>query len=98
MAGSTAGAQPAATTLSAGGRGVELARGGETTEEDRAEERKAYEKRVGGLVWLEATAGPSRFNATRFRALDIVPPQVQSLVPAVVVSGPEFGAALRFRT
>ena len=98
MAGSTARAQPAATTLSADGRGVELARGGETTKEDRVEERRAYDKRVGGLVWLEATAGPSRFDATRFRALDIVPPQVQSLVPAVVVSGPEFGAALRFRT
>ena len=98
IAGNSAGAQPAATTLSADERGIELQGGGEPTKEDSAEEHRAYDKRVGGLVWLEATAGVSRFDATRFRALDIVPPQVQSVVPSVVVSGPEFGAALRFRT
>ena len=98
IAGNSADAQPAATTLSADERGIELQGGGEPTKEDSAEEHRAYDKRVGGLVWLEATAGVSRFDATRFRALDIVPPQVQSVVPSVVVSGPEFGAALRFRT
>ncbi|MFW2390653.1 MAG: hypothetical protein ACN4G0_20130 [Polyangiales bacterium] len=67
------------------------------TPTDAAEPSKAYQKRVGGIVWLEATAGPSRFDVTRFRSLDIIPSQVQSLIPRVVVSGPEFGAALRFR-
>lgn len=66
-------------------------------QKDAPEKTKAYSKKVGGLVWLEATAGPSRFNATQFRTLNIVPAQVQSLIPRVVVSGPEFGAALRFR-
>jgi hypothetical protein len=66
--------------------------------EDVPEKSKAYDKKVGGRVWLEATAGPSRFNATRFRTLDIIPAAVQPLIPNVVVRGPEFGAALRFRT
>lgn len=87
----------AAATLSSSERGVELAKSGETTPEDRPSKSRAYDKRVGGLVWLEATAGPSRFDATRFRTLDIIPAQVQSLIPSVVVTGPEFGAALRFR-
>lgn len=95
--GSTAGAQAPATGLSADAEGIELAGPGEAEKEDRPEESKVYDKRVGGLVWLEATAGPSRFDATRFRTLDIVPAQVQALLPRVVVSGPELGAALRFR-
>jgi len=65
--------------------------------EDTPEKTKAYDKRVGGKVWLEATAGPSRFNATQFRTLDFIPAGVQALIPRVVVRGPEFGAALRFR-
>jgi hypothetical protein len=65
--------------------------------EDTPEKRKVYDKKVGGLLWLEATAGPSKFDATRFRNLDIVPAQAQALIPSVVVTGPEFGAALRFR-
>lgn len=96
--GSRATAQSAATSLSTDGDVVALTGPNGATPEDQAEERKAYEKRVGGLLWLEATAGPSRFDATRFRTLDIVPPQVQTAIPSVVVSGPEFGAALRFRT
>lgn len=59
--------------------------------------KKVYDKRVGGIVWLEATAGPSRFDVTRFRTLKILPDQVSTLIPSVVVTGPEFGAALRFR-
>lgn len=70
---------------------------GEEVQADTPEKRKVYEKKVGGLLWLEATAGPSRFDATRFRSLDIIPAGVQSLIPRVVVRGPEFGAALRFR-
>ncbi|MGD8607705.1 MAG: hypothetical protein PVH21_10460 [Myxococcales bacterium] len=91
-------AQSAASTLSSDGDVIELNGPGSVPNEDQPDDRKAYEKRVGGLLWLEATAGPSRFNATHFRALDIIPPQVQAAVPSVVVSGPEFGAALRFRT
>lgn len=77
--------------------GVALTGSNEEVAEDAPEKSKAYDKRVGGKVWLEATAGPSRFNATQFRTLDIVPAGVQSLIPEVVVTGPEFGAALRFR-
>ena len=78
--------------------GVQLAGSKDPTAEDTPEKKKAYDKRVGGIVWLEATAGLSRFNATQFRSLDIVPDSAQSLIPNVVVTGPEFGAALRFRT
>jgi len=94
----SAGAQGMPTTISADDSGVQL-RGpsAETEKADDGEKRKAYDKRVGGIVWLEATAGPSRFDATRFRTLDIIPAQAQALIPSVVVSGPEFGAALRFR-
>ncbi|MGB5193347.1 MAG: hypothetical protein WBN70_10235 [Polyangiales bacterium] len=94
----SAGAQGMPTTISADDNGVQL-RGpsAETKKADDGEKRKAYDKRVGGIVWLEATAGLSRFDATRFRTLDIVPAQAQALIPSVVVSGPEFGAALRFR-
>ena len=78
--------------------GVPLAGASEEVPEDVPEKTKAYDKRVGGKVWLEATAGPSRFNATQFRTLDIVPAAAQQLIPEVIVTGPEFGAALRFRT
>ncbi|MGB8329082.1 MAG: hypothetical protein WCE62_03070 [Polyangiales bacterium] len=77
--------------------GVTLAGPAEQAPEDAPEKRKAYDKKVGGLFWLEATAGPSRFDATRFRSLDIIPPQFQEQIPKLVVRGPEFGAALRFR-
>jgi len=93
-----AGAQELPEEFSIDQNGVSLAGSDGTVPEDVPEERRVYEKKVGGLVWLEATAGPSRFNATRFRTLDIIPSQVQSLIPSVVVTGPEFGAALRFRT
>ncbi|HSN80941.1 MAG TPA: hypothetical protein VLS88_00050 [Polyangiales bacterium] len=93
----SAGAQAAPTTLYADGDGIEITSPENAAPEDSADERRAYQKRVGGLVWLEATAGPSRFDATRFRTLDIIPSQIQSAIPRVVVSGPELGAALRFR-
>jgi len=78
--------------------GVPLAGSEEDAKEDVPEKKKVYDKKVGGKVWLEATAGPSRFDATRFRTLDFLPPELTALIPSVVVSGPEFGAALRFRT
>ena len=93
-----ASAQTAVTTISADEETVELRGANGEPSEDVAEKGKVYEKRVGGLVWIEATAGPSRFDVTRFRSLDVVPAEVQSLLPSVVVTGPEFGAALRFRT
>ena len=92
-----ASAQTLPETFSVEQNGVPLAGSSEKAVEDAPEKTKAYDKRVGGRVWLEATAGPSRFNATQFRTLDIVPAGIQSLIPRVVVRGPEFGAALRFR-
>jgi len=93
-----ASAQTLPDTFSVEQNGVSLAGSGEEVVEDAPEKKKAYDKRVGGKVWLEATAGPSRFDATRFRTLDIIPAEFQPLIPNVVVRGPEFGAALRFRT
>ena len=93
----SASAQTLPETFSVEQNGVPLAGSGEEVVEDAPVKTKAYDKRVGGKVWLEATAGPSRFNATQFRTLDFVPAGVQSLIPNVVVRGPEFGAALRFR-
>ncbi len=94
----SAGAQSMPTTISANEGGVELTGPNEASNADVAEEKKAYDKRVGGKFWLEATAGPSRFNATQFRTLDIIPAQAAQFIPEVIVSGPEFGAALRFRS
>jgi hypothetical protein len=93
----SASAQTLPETFSVEQNGVPLAGSAEEVVEDVPEKTKAYDKRVGGKVWLEATAGPSRFNATQFRTLDFVPAGVQALIPNVVVRGPEFGAALRFR-
>ena len=92
-----ASAQTLPETFSVEQNGVSLTGSGEEVPADVPEKKTVYDKRVGGKVWLEATAGPSRFDATRFRTLDFVPAGVQSLIPNVVVRGPEFGAALRFR-
>ena len=56
------------TTISADDTGVQLSGPNKQSDADTGEERKVYDKRVGGLVWLEATAGPSRFDVTRFRS------------------------------
>jgi len=93
----SASAQTTPDTFSVEQNGVSLAGSSQEVVEDTPEKTKAYDKRVGGKVWLEATAGPSRFNATQFRTLDFIPAGVQALIPRVVVRGPEFGAALRFR-
>ncbi len=92
-----ASAQNLPGTFSVEQNGVTLAGASKEAPEDAPEKSNAYQKKVGGRVWLEATAGPSRFDATRFRTLDIVPAGLQSQIPNVVVRGPEFGAALRFR-
>ena len=91
------GAQTLPNAFSVQQNGVPLAGSRGEVVEDVPEKTKAYDKKVGGRVWLEATAGPSRFNVTQFRTLDIIPANLQSLIPRVVVRGPEFGAALRFR-
>ena len=85
------------TTISADDSGLELTGPKGSDDADTGQKRPIYEKKVGGIVWLEATAGPSRFDVTRFRTLDILPEAVQAAIPSVVVSGPEFGAALKFR-
>jgi hypothetical protein len=68
-----ASAQELPGTFSVDQNGVTLAGSGsgEEVPEDAPEETKVYDKKVGGKVWLEATAGPSRFNATHFRNLDL---------------------------
>jgi len=85
------------TTISGDDSGVHISGPGQLGEADTAEKRKPYDKRVGGIVWLEATAGPSRFDVTRFRTLEVIPDEFASAIPSVVVSGPELGAALKFR-
>lgn len=93
---SSAAAQTTQTTITGTEDGVEVMPP-TSSEQARDEKRSVYDKRVGGLVWLEATAGPSKFNVTQFRTLEIIPDQIAALIPRFVVSGPEFGAALRFR-
>ena len=90
---SSASAQTMQTTISGNEEGVNIT---PPQEEDR-EESKVYDKRVGGLVWLEATVGPSRFDVTKFRSLNLVPDEIAAQVPSVVVSGPQFGASLKIR-
>ncbi|MEM7136484.1 MAG: hypothetical protein AAF500_07895 [Myxococcota bacterium] len=81
------------TTISGNESGVQIA----GPERSDSEKSKAYDKRVGGLVWLEATVGPSRFDVTRFRGLNLVPDGIAAQIPSVVVSGPQFGASLKLR-
>ncbi|MGB9337909.1 MAG: hypothetical protein WCB63_01680, partial [Polyangiales bacterium] len=60
-----ASAQELPGTFAVEQNGVTLAGDGAVVGEepsDSPERRKVYEKRVGGIVWLEATAGPSRFD------------------------------------
>lgn len=96
MTTSGAAAQSAQTTISGDQNGVELTP--PATEDRGDQESKVYNKKVGGLVWLEATAGPSRFNVTQFSNLGFIPPEISSQIPSLIVSGPEFGAAVKFRT
>ena len=96
MTASGAAAQTTQTTISADQNGAELTPPG-SAEQHSDEESSVYSKRVGGLVWLEATAGLSRFDVTRFRNLNFIPPEIASQIPSLVVSGPEYGAAVKFR-
>ncbi len=87
MTASGATAQTMQTTISGDQNGVELTPP-ESAEQHSDEESSVYSKRVGGLVWLEATAGPSRFNVTQFRNLNFIPPEIAAQIPSLVVSGP----------
>jgi len=53
-----------------------------------------YCKKVQGTLWIEGTAGPARFNATRFRSFNLLDEDIGQLQPNVTVSGPEYGAAI----
>jgi hypothetical protein len=73
----------------------------EATEEEPVEEEgdpdcltKVYCKVVKGTLWIEGTAGPAKFNATKFRTINLLEDVGGNLSPAVVVRGPEYGAAI----
>lgn len=73
----------------------------EPAEEEPAEEEgdpdcltKVYCKVVKGKLWIEGTAGPAKFNATKFRTINLLEDFGGNLSPKVVVSGPEYGAAI----
>jgi hypothetical protein len=55
---------------------------------------KVYCKVVKGMLWIEGTFGPAKFNATKFRTINLLEDFGGNLSPSVVVSGPEFGAAI----
>lgn len=55
---------------------------------------KVYCKVVKGKLWIEATFGPAKFNATKFRTFNLLEDVGGNLSPKVVVSGPELGAAI----
>ena len=78
----------------------------ESAEEEPAEEEPAEEsgdpdcltnvycKVVKGMLWIEGTAGPAKFNATKFRTINLLEDFGGQLEPKVIVSGPEYGAAI----
>ena len=55
---------------------------------------KVYCKVVKGTLWIEGTAGPAKFNATKFRTINLLEDFGGNLSPKVVVKGPELGAAI----
>ena len=55
---------------------------------------KVYCKVVKGTLWIEGTFGPAKFNATKFRTINLLEDVGGNLSPNVVVRGPEFGAAI----
>ena len=73
----------------------------EPAEEEPAEESgdpdcltNVYCKVVKGMLWIEGTAGPAKFNATKFRTINLLEDFGGQLAPNVIVSGPEYGAAI----
>ena len=56
---------------------------------------KVYCKVVKGMLWIEGTIGPSKFNATKFRSFNLLEDfPGAGLTPQVIVKGPEYGAAI----
>lgn len=55
---------------------------------------KVYCKVVKGKLWIEGTIGPAKFNATKFRTINLLEDVGGNLSPKVVVKGPEYGAAI----
>ncbi len=55
---------------------------------------KVYCKVVKGMLWVEGTVGPAKFNATKFRTFNLLEDVGGNLSPQVVVSGPEYGVAI----
>lgn len=55
---------------------------------------KVYCKVVKGTLWIEGTFGPAKFNATKFRTINLLEDVGGNLSPSVVVKGPEFGVAI----
>ena len=55
---------------------------------------KVYCKVVKGMLWIEGTFGPAKFNATKFRTLNLLEDFGGNLSPKVIVRGPEYGAAI----
>jgi len=55
---------------------------------------KVYCKVVKGMLWIEGTFGPAKFNATKFRTINLLEDFGGNLSPQVVVKGPEYGAAI----
>jgi len=53
-----------------------------------------YCKVVKGTLWIEGTIGPAKFNATKFRTINLLEDFNGNLSPTVVVKGPEYGAAI----
>lgn len=53
-----------------------------------------YCKVVKGMLWVEGTFGPAKFNATKFRTLNLLEDFGGNLSPKVIVKGPELGAAI----
>ena len=73
----------------------------EAAEEEPVEEEgdpdcltKVYCKVVKGMLWIEGTFGPAKFNATKFRTINLLEDFGGNLSPKVVVRGPEYGAAI----
>ena len=52
-----------------------------------------YCKVVKGILWIEGTAGPAKFNVTRYRSFNLLG-DVGTLQPNVVTSGAEYGAGI----
>ena len=67
------------------------------TEEAPTSSNSIYRKKVGGVFFIEATAGPTKYNANRLANNIPVPGELASEIPQIKLSGPEYGGAAGFR-